>query len=158
MPVRHIGLAGLVGQIRLEAHPARARALLGLRDHEAAAPKNPVDGRESGHLGALLAQVPGDGPGPGVEAVFGQALAPGHDRVLEPGRGEVGRHLGTPLEWYQGRLATLSVEGDVALDPRLRTPRGSRHVTHRASLDEHSLDAVAGQIHGTTSERVSQNC
>jgi hypothetical protein len=158
MPVRHVALPGLVGQIRLEAHPARARTLFGAggpRSHDGAgsggwskepAPRPP------------LAQVPGDGPSSGVEAVFGQALAPGHDLVLEHGRGEVGRHLGPSLARHQGPLTPLALEGDVALHPGLGAPRGQRHGPHRAPLDEHGVDAVFGQIHRTASERVSQNC
>jgi hypothetical protein len=39
----------------------------------------------------------------------------------------------------------------------LRGPQ-RRHGTDRAPFDEYGVDAVLGQIHGTTSERVSQNC
>ena len=95
---------------------------------------------------------------PGIEAVFAQALAPGHDLVLEQRRGEVGRHLGPALARHQGLRTALLVEGDVALHPGLRAPRGRRHGPHRAALDEYGVDAVFGQIHGTASERVSQNC
>ena len=156
--MRHVGLPGLVGQIRLEAHPARTRTLLGLGNHEAPSAQDPMDGRERRHGGPLLAQVPGDGAGPGVEAVFSQALAPGHDLVLEHGRGEVGRHLGSALVRDQGLLAALPVEGHMALYPGLGAPGGRRHRSHGASFDEHGVDAVFGQIHGTASERVSQNC
>ncbi len=156
--MRHVALPGLVGQIRLEAGPAGARTLLRLGDHEATTAHDPVDGRESRHRGPLLAQMPGDGTGSGVEAVLGQALAPGHDLVLEHGRGEVGRHLGPPSPRCQGPLAARPVQGDVALHPGLRAPRGRCHGPHGAPFDEYGIDAVLGQIHGTASERVSQNC
>ena len=74
VPVRHVGLPGLVGQGGLEAHPARARALLGLGGDEAAAPQHPVDRGQRRHGGPALAQVPGDGAGPGVEAVSARRL------------------------------------------------------------------------------------
>ena len=66
--------------------------------------------------------------------------------------------LGPRLRGRQGLVAPGPVEGDVALHPGLGAPGGRRHRPDRAAFDEHGVDAVLGQIHGTTSERVSQNC
>jgi hypothetical protein len=95
---------------------------------------------------------------PGVEAIVDQPLAPGHDLVLECRRGEVGRHLGPAFARCQCLVATRLVQGDVAVHPGLRAPCRRGDGPHRASFDEHGVDAVLGQINGTTSERVSQNC
>ena len=56
--------------------------------------------------------------------------------------------LGPRLQRRQGLLATGSVQGDVALHPGLGAPSGRCHRPDRASLDEHGVDAVLGQIQG----------
>ena len=96
MPVRHIALPTLIRQIRLEAHPTRTGALLGLRGVQTTAHQHPVDGGERRHRGTGLGHVPQGGLGPRVEAVVVQSFAPGHDFVLEGRCGEVGGHLGAP--------------------------------------------------------------
>ena len=80
--------------------------------------------------------------------------------ILSSSTAEV-RLAGTlgPRRWgTRASSPPLSVEGDVALYPGLGPPGGRRHRPHGAPLDEHGIDAVLGQIHGTASERVSQNC
>jgi hypothetical protein len=52
----------------------------------------------------------------------------------------------------------VDVADDVTLYRGLRTPGRRHHGPHRAAFDQHGLDAVLGQIHGTTSGRVAQKC
>jgi hypothetical protein len=57
---------------------------------------------------------------------------------------------------HERHLAPSPVEGDVAVHQRLRASGGRSHRTDRAALDERSVDAVLGEIHGTASERVPE--
>jgi hypothetical protein len=148
LPVGHVALPGLVGQIRLEADPTRPRPLLGLGRHEAPTHQDPVDGREGGRGEGVLAQVVADGARARVVAVLGEALAQCHDGVLDLERGLVGTDLGSRLQGNECRLTAVAVELDVTANPRLRATRRDRDVAHRPPLDQDRGDSVFGQIHG----------
>ena len=97
----------------------------------------------------LVAQAPGARPGSGVETVF--ARRSGQATIWSPSTAEVrlAGALGSTLEWGQDHLSASSVESGVRVHPGLRAPRGRSHRPHRASLGEHGVDAVLGQIRGT---------
>ena len=147
-PVGHVRLPGLVGQVRLEPLPGLPGPLLGLGDHEPPPGQGPVDGRSTRSGPVALAQVVLDREGPGVEAVLGQLLADHHDLVLERCV-ELGR---TPVGCCRRRDQRLVAAGPEA--SHLFGHPGLRHVERRGHrpegppLDHHSVNGVAGTIHG----------
>ena len=80
--VGDVGLPALVGQLGREAPPRALGPLVGLGGDEAPGLEHPPDGRDRRHLSLALGQVVVNGHRPRVEAVVGQLLAQGHDRLL----------------------------------------------------------------------------
>ena len=79
----HVGLPGLVREVRTEAPKRALRSLLGLRGDEASGLEDPPDGRHRwDDLGVALLEVIPDGLGPGVDAEVQELLSQRDDLVL----------------------------------------------------------------------------
>jgi hypothetical protein len=88
--VGEVGLPGLVGKGCLEADLGRAGPFLGLRDDQAVGSEVAADRRSRHGELVVLAQVPGDGVGPGVEALLGQLFPQPDDQLDGVGAGRGG--------------------------------------------------------------------
>ena len=98
-------------------------------------------------------QVIADGASTCVIASVGEQLSDLDDLVFGIGVNQVRWNLRTASLWHKRLLTTVSVEGDVAMDPALGTPCRRRHGANRASFNEDGVHAVFGEIHADTSSQ-----
>ncbi len=145
--MREVRLPGLIGHHRLEAHVRGAGPLAWLRRHQPGLVEVAADRRWRDPGGLVLAQVPGDGVRPGVQALGGELLAQREDLddqlIAQAGWGA----LGSPRARLEGRLALLLVARDEPRDPSLRESVGARYLALGATLDYHRCDHQAGFGH-----------
>jgi hypothetical protein len=88
--VGEVGLPGLVGEGCLEADVGRAGPFVGLWGDQAVGGEVAADRRSRHGELVVLAQVPGERVGPGVEALLRQPLAQPDDQLDGAGAGRGG--------------------------------------------------------------------
>jgi hypothetical protein len=142
LPVREVGLPGLVGLLGLEADVGRLRLFLRLRGDHAGDAEVAVDrGRGRGQLDVVVVfEVPGDRVATRVTALRGETVAELEDQLDRRCRGLVRAGVWSPRAGLERQLAFGVIAGDEFGDPAFGDAVVTGHLGLRASFEHDSSD------------------
>jgi len=142
--VGEVGLPAFVGEVCLEAGVGGAGSFGGAGHDEASAAQVAADRGGRDRDAVVVGQVPGDGVGPGIEALAGEVSTELADQ-LHGGLGDgSGRALGASRARLEGGLAFAPEACDQAADPALGEAVGAGDLVLRAAFDDDGGDDKTG--------------